>query len=75
MKTYTNEHKLSSQPWLGGIKAIADFCGVSPRTVARWIEEGKIPVRRFSARKILARPDDVNRALNEICAQYERGVA
>lgn len=57
--------------WLGGYKSIARHAGVSPRTVCRWISEGQLKVRRLSARKILCRPADVDRAVQALCDAYE----
>lgn len=38
---------------------VAERCGVSARTVRRWIDRGELPAVRLSARLVRVEPDDV----------------
>ena len=52
--------------WLHGRKQLAAYTGVSPRTISRWMVEGKIPHRRLSAKSVLFRVRDIDRALADM---------
>jgi excisionase family DNA binding protein len=44
---------------------VADQCGVSRRTVERWIEAGRLKVARFSARLVRVHADEVRRLVDQ----------
>ena len=52
--------------WLSGRKQLSDYCGLSPRTLSRWIKEGKIPHKRVGHKIILFRIRDIDRALENL---------
>ena len=57
--------------WLKGVKQVAQYTGVSPRTISRWIAEGRLPHRKLSGRLILFRRQDVDRAIERMSEEYE----
>jgi len=57
--------------WIGTQQAIADYAGVSKRTVQRWITDGTLKVRHLSAKKIVCRPADVDKAVKAVSDRYE----
>ena len=57
--------------WISGYQSMADYCGVSKRTIGRWIEGGKLKVRNLSPRKTICRPADLDRAVETVCDDYE----
>ena len=60
--------------WLGNQQAMSEYGGVSKRTIQRYITEGILQVRHLSAKKIICRPSDVDRALKIVADRYEMGV-
>jgi len=51
---------------LPGKADIARYCGVTRRTVDRWIAQRKIPYLKFGYRTVRFRWSDVNRALDRL---------
>jgi excisionase family DNA binding protein len=51
---------------LPGKADIARYCGVTRRTVDRWIAERKLPYLKFGYRTVRFRWSDVNRALDRL---------
>jgi len=70
MKNTTDEN-IAPVGWLNGLQGIAQYGGVSRRSVQRWIESGKLKVRKISHKKLVARPADVDRCIEALSQEFE----
>ena len=61
--------------WLSGLESIASYGGISKRTVQRWIQSGKLKVRYLSEKKLVARPQDVDKAIESVSQDFESRTA
>jgi|GEM_PF-1394161 len=64
----------TSNGWLGNYKQMAEYAGCSQRTVCRWISDGRLQVRRLSSRKVMCRPSDMDKCIQNLADSYEMGV-
>ena len=46
------------------LKEVADYCGVHPATVKRWVKSGKLPAFRVG-RSLKVNSDDLHKHINQ----------
>ncbi|MCC5846666.1 MAG: hypothetical protein JJU29_01120 [Verrucomicrobia bacterium] len=65
--------KNSSAPvgWLRGLGEISAYGGISKRTVQRWIVSGKLKVKYLSQKKIVCRPQEVDKCIEAVSQDFE----
>lgn len=61
--------------WLGSYQQMADYAGHSPRTIARWIAEGKLKVRHLGKRKVVCLPKHIDQCIESLADRYEMEAA
>ena len=52
--------------WLAGRKQAAAYCGVSTRTLNRWMAQGVLRCRKLSPKLLLFRPQDLDAAIETL---------
>ena len=57
--------------WLHGAKRAATYCGISERTLSGWITAGRVKPRRHSKRLLLFKPAELDKAVEDIAADFE----
>lgn len=70
-ENFPSERSKAPVGWLGSYAAMAQYAGVSKRMIARWINHGDLQVRHLSARKVLCRPSDLDKCIENLAGQYE----
>lgn len=55
------------------MKNAASFVGISPRLLFTWIDQGRVQSIRRSKHKLVFRPSDLVRAVEEIGEDYAAG--
>jgi len=50
--------------WLNGFKKAAEYCGVSSKTISRWVKDGDLKVNRVSKKMILVEKDELNACIH-----------
>jgi excisionase family DNA binding protein len=63
-----DEEDEDMQQYFAGRKQIADYLGVSPKTVKRWSIDAGLPVRKVSGGSLLANRKDLDRWFEQRCS-------
>jgi len=66
-----NEFASSARGWLRGRKQAADYCGLSTRTINRWMTQGAVKYRKLTPKLVMFRPHDLDAAIEKLAQQYE----
>ena len=66
-----NEIASSARGWLRGRKQAAVYCGLSTRTINRWMAQGVVKYHKLSPKLVMFRPADLDTAIESIAQQYE----
>jgi len=58
-------------PWIKGITGAAQYCGVSERTIHKWINQGHLKSRNLSKRMVIFRREDLDAAIESISERFD----